>query len=67
MGLKIRRALEVGRVARRGKLLRMLGEVGAVGDRPATREGAVTFRAGLEELGTTSAARRHSRYSAKPS
>ncbi len=56
MGLRIRRArraLEVGRVARRGKLLRVLGEVGVVGDKPATREGARAFRLGLEELGTT--------------
>jgi ubiquinone biosynthesis protein len=53
MGLKIRRALEVGRVARRGKLLRVLGEVGVVGDKPATAEGARAFRLGLEELGTT--------------
>jgi ubiquinone biosynthesis protein len=52
-GSRTRRALEVGRVARRGKLLRMLGEVGAVGDRPATPEGAKAFREGLEELGTT--------------
>jgi len=52
-GRRTRRALEVGRVARRGKLLRILGEVGAVGDRPATREGARAFREGLEELGTT--------------
>ena len=52
-GRRTRRALEVGRVARRGRLLRVLGEVGAVGDRPATREGAVAFRQGLEELGTT--------------
>jgi ubiquinone biosynthesis protein len=50
---RARRALEVGRVARRGKLLRVLGEVGVVGSKPATREGAVAFRAGLEELGTT--------------
>jgi predicted unusual protein kinase regulating ubiquinone biosynthesis (AarF/ABC1/UbiB family) len=53
MGLKIRRAFEVGRVARRGKLLRTLGEIGVVGDKPATREGARAFRLGLEELGTT--------------
>jgi ubiquinone biosynthesis protein len=52
-GRRTRRALEVGRVARRGRLLRVLGEVGAVGDRPATREGAKAFREGLEELGTT--------------
>jgi ubiquinone biosynthesis protein len=52
-GRRTRRALEVGRVARRGRLLRIFGEIGAVGDRPATREGARTFREGLEELGTT--------------
>src|SRR5215210_2314033 len=52
-GRRTRRALEVGRVARRGRLLHVLGEVGAVGDRPATREGARAFRASLEELGTT--------------
>jgi ubiquinone biosynthesis protein len=33
--------------------MRVLGEVGVVGQRPATREGARAFRAGLEELGTT--------------
>src|ERR687891_1798245 len=48
-----RRALQVGRVARRSGLLRVLGEIGVVGDRPATRQGAVEFRHGLEELGTT--------------
>jgi predicted unusual protein kinase regulating ubiquinone biosynthesis (AarF/ABC1/UbiB family) len=53
MGLKVRRALEVGRVARRGKLLRVLGEVGVVGNKPATPEGARAFRRALEELGTT--------------
>jgi predicted unusual protein kinase regulating ubiquinone biosynthesis (AarF/ABC1/UbiB family) len=57
MGLRTRRArraLEVTRVARRGSLLRVLREIGAVGsDRPATREGAVAFRETLEELGTT--------------
>ena len=52
-GRRARRALEVGRVARRGRLLRVLAEVGAVGDRPATRESARAFRASLEELGTT--------------
>ncbi|NUT55452.1 MAG: AarF/ABC1/UbiB kinase family protein [Thermoleophilia bacterium] len=50
---RTRRALEVGRVARRGRLLRVLGEVGVVGSRPATREGAEAFRLALEELGTT--------------
>jgi predicted unusual protein kinase regulating ubiquinone biosynthesis (AarF/ABC1/UbiB family) len=52
-GGRARRALEVGRVARRGRLLRVLGEVGVVGQKPATRESAQAFRAGLEELGTT--------------
>jgi len=32
-------------------LLRVFGEVGLVGDRPATREGAREFRTALEELG----------------
>ena len=50
---KVSRTFEVTRVARRGHLLRVLREVGAVGDRPATREGAVRFREALEELGTT--------------
>ena len=47
-----RRALEVTQVARRKRLLRVLGEIGLVGDRPATREGAREFRSALEELGT---------------
>jgi ubiquinone biosynthesis protein len=50
---KARRALELTRVARRTHLLRVLREVGVVGDRPPTREGAVRFREALEELGTT--------------
>jgi ubiquinone biosynthesis protein len=50
---KVSRALEVTRVARRGHLLRVLREVGVVGAKPATREAAVEFREGLEELGTT--------------
>src|SRR5207302_6632767 len=50
---KTRRALELTRVARRSHLLRVLREVGVVGDRPATREGAARFREALEELGTT--------------
>ena len=41
------------RVARRSGLLRVLRELGVVGTRPATREGAVEFRHALEELGTT--------------
>jgi predicted unusual protein kinase regulating ubiquinone biosynthesis (AarF/ABC1/UbiB family) len=50
---RTKRALEVTRVARRGRLLRALRELGVIGDRPATREGAVRFRCTLEELGTT--------------
>jgi ubiquinone biosynthesis protein len=50
---RLRRALEIGRLARRGKLLRVLGEIGVVGDRTATREGAEELRKTLEELGTT--------------
>jgi predicted unusual protein kinase regulating ubiquinone biosynthesis (AarF/ABC1/UbiB family) len=50
---RVQRALHVGRVARRSGLLRVLREVGVVGDRPATREGAREFRLALEELGTT--------------
>src|SRR5438270_1704089 len=50
---RVRRALYVGRVARRGGLLRVLRELGVVGSRPATREGAEEFRRALEELGTT--------------
>jgi ubiquinone biosynthesis protein len=50
---RAKRALEVARTARRSRLLRVLREVGLVGDRPATREGAVEFRRALEELGTT--------------
>lgn len=46
--------MEVGRVAQRGKLLRVLGEIGVAGrDRSATREGARELRKTLEELGTT--------------
>jgi ubiquinone biosynthesis protein len=50
---RLKRALYVGRVARRSGLLRVLREVGVVGERPATREGAREFRLALEELGTT--------------
>jgi predicted unusual protein kinase regulating ubiquinone biosynthesis (AarF/ABC1/UbiB family) len=50
---RLRRAVEVVRVAGRSKLARVLREVGVVGDRPATRESAQEFRKGLEELGTT--------------
>lgn len=41
------------RVARRSGLLRALAEIGVVGDKPATRQGAVEFRRALGELGTT--------------
>lgn len=50
---RARRALYVTRVARRSGIRRVLAEVGAVGRREATREGARNFRAALEELGTT--------------
>ncbi len=46
-------AVRVARVARKSKLLRVLSEIGVVGERPATREGAKEFRLALEELGTT--------------
>jgi len=50
---KVRRTIELTRAARRSHLLRVLREVGVVGDRPATREQAIRFREALEELGTT--------------
>jgi hypothetical protein len=50
---RARRALTVTRVARRSGLLRVLRELGVVGRRPATQEGAREFRQALEELGTT--------------
>jgi ubiquinone biosynthesis protein len=50
---RFKRAVEVTRVARRSGLLRVLRELGVVGRRPATREGAREFRHALEELGTT--------------
>jgi ubiquinone biosynthesis protein len=50
---RARRALQVTRVARNRRLLRVLRELGVVGERPATREGAVEFRLALEQLGTT--------------
>jgi predicted unusual protein kinase regulating ubiquinone biosynthesis (AarF/ABC1/UbiB family) len=40
-------------VARRGRLLRILREIGVAGSRAATVEGAQRFRSALEELGTT--------------
>src|SRR6478735_12225220 len=48
-----KRALYVGRVARKTGLLRVLRELGVWGGRPATREGAREFRQALEQLGTT--------------
>jgi ubiquinone biosynthesis protein len=50
---KFSRAVELTRAARHAHLLRVLREVGVVGNRKATREGAVRFREVLEELGTT--------------
>ena len=50
---RMKRALYVGRVARRTGLLRVLRELGVWGARPATREGAQEFRHALEQLGTT--------------
>ena len=50
---RFKRALYVGRVARRTGLMRVLRELGIRGQRPATREGAREFRQALEELGTT--------------
>jgi ubiquinone biosynthesis protein len=50
---RLKRAVYVGRVARRSGLLRVLRELGVWGSRPATREGAEEFRRALEELGTT--------------
>jgi len=49
----MKRALELSSVARQRSLLRVLRELGVVGQRPATRGGAVGFRQALEELGTT--------------
>lgn len=50
---RLRRALEVTKVARRSRLLRVLREIGVAGERPATPEAAREFRLALEELGTT--------------
>jgi ubiquinone biosynthesis protein len=50
---RARRALTVGRVAHQSGLRRILAEIGLAGRREATREGAQSFRRGLEELGTT--------------
>ena len=56
MGARTRRwkrALHVTQVARLSGLRRILGEIGVVGERPATSEGAREFRLALERLGTT--------------
>ena len=50
---RAKRALFVGRVARRGGVLRVLKELGVWGSKPATPEGAREFREALQELGTT--------------
>ena len=50
---RVRRALTVTRVARRGGIIRVLAEIGVVGKGDATRDGARGFRHALEELGTT--------------
>ncbi|HEV2902246.1 MAG TPA: AarF/UbiB family protein [Gaiellaceae bacterium] len=50
---RLRRALKVGKVARRSRLLKVLREIGVAGERPATPEAAREFRLALEELGTT--------------
>jgi ubiquinone biosynthesis protein len=50
---RARRALQVTKVAREAGLRRVLAEIGVVGDRQATRDGARRFREALEELGTT--------------
>lgn len=50
---RLKRALEVGGVARRSRLLRVLREIGTRGSREATPESAREFRLALEELGTT--------------
>jgi ubiquinone biosynthesis protein len=50
---RFRRALEVGRVARESRLVRVLREIGVAGEQPATPEAAAEFRRALEGLGTT--------------
>ena len=53
MGARTERWKRALHVARHAGLLRALAEIGVVGDRPPTHEGAVQFRRTLEELGTT--------------
>ena len=51
---RLSRALEIGRTARKARVLHLLRELGVVGSgSPATREGAEELRRALEELGTT--------------
>jgi ubiquinone biosynthesis protein len=50
---RLRRAAEVTRTAGRGGILKVVRELGVVGQRPATAEAAREFRLALEELGTT--------------
>ena len=48
------RALEIGKIARKARVVHLLRELGVVGSgAPATREGAQELRHALEELGTT--------------
>src|SRR5256885_7766776 len=49
---RLKRALYVGRVARRGGVLGVLRELGGRGDRPAPPGGAEGVRPALGELGT---------------
>src|SRR5438093_12699596 len=50
---RLSRVLEVGRTARRRRVLRVLRELGLLGiGKPATPEGAREFRHALEDLGT---------------
>jgi predicted unusual protein kinase regulating ubiquinone biosynthesis (AarF/ABC1/UbiB family) len=51
---RLGRAIEVGKTARRARVLRLLRELGVVGSgAPPTREGAQELRRAFEELGTT--------------
>lgn len=50
---RTRRALTVTRIARRSGIVRVLAEIGVVGNREATRDQAQSFRHALEELGPT--------------
>lgn len=52
-GRRLRRAAQVTRRAGGGGILRVVGELGVVGQRPATAEAARDFRLALEDLGTT--------------